>query len=98
MKVTIQSIHFTAATRLQAYIEQKLNKLDQFFDKIVGGNVILRVQPEGKGMNKYVEIHVSVPGDLLVAREEGRTFEEATDLVMDKLKSQLKRYKGRLQQ
>ena len=34
-----------------------------------------------------------VPGETLVAHEAGTTFEEATDLCVDKLKTQLIRYK-----
>ena len=96
MRITIQSIHFTAADRLKEYIQKKCDKLDQFFDNIIEGKVNLKVQNENKGANKLVEILVAVPGDTLISKEMGATFEEATDLATDKLKVQLKKYKERM--
>jgi putative sigma-54 modulation protein len=95
MKITIQSIHFDASQRLKNYIEKKCNKLEKFYDRIIGGDAVLKVQQEMKPNNKLVEIKLNVPGDTLVARENAQTFEAATDLATDKLKEQLRRYKGK---
>ena len=96
MTLTIQSIHFTASDRLKSYVQRKTDKLDQFFDRIVGAKVNLKLHNNGKGANKVVEIKLAVPGDILIASEKGTTFEEATDLVTDKIRKQLTRYKERL--
>ncbi|MEL6676168.1 MAG: ribosome-associated translation inhibitor RaiA [Bacteroidota bacterium] len=95
MKLTIQSIHFTATDKLKHYIQKKSTKLDQFFDRIQEGTVKLKLEPEVSGANKLVEMQVSVPGDVLVARVQAKSFEAATDMVLDKMKTRLKRYKGR---
>ena len=95
MKLTIQSIHFDAADRLKDYVQQKLDKLDQYFDRITDGDVYLKLQNEVKGANKLVEVGLRVPGERLIASEQGSTFEEATDLVADKLKAQLIKYKDK---
>ena len=39
MKVHVQSVHFSADAKLISFIEKKINKLDQFFDRIVSANV-----------------------------------------------------------
>ncbi|GAB4406864.1 MAG: hypothetical protein OHK0039_08890 [Bacteroidia bacterium] len=96
MKVTIQSLHFTAAEPLKTYIQKKCDKLDQFFDKIIDAEVILKVRNEVKDANKYVEVRLNVPGEILIASDQGQRFEEATDLATDKLKRQLKNYKDKL--
>ena len=96
MTITIQSIHFTAAEKLKNYIQRKCNKLDNYFDRIVDGEVYLKLRNEVKGENKFVEIKLNVPGDVLIAKEKGQTFEQATDLCMDKLKTQLLKFKGKL--
>lgn len=96
MRITIQSIHFTAADKLKAYIERKCDKLDQYYDRVVDGEVFLKVRNEEKGENKFIEIKLNVPGDILIAKEKGSTFEEATDLCTDKLKTQLMRHKSKL--
>lgn len=97
MKLTIQSIHFDAADHLKAYIQKKADKLDTYFDRITDGEVYLKLQNEVKGANKLVEVKIRVPGETLVASEKGSKFEEAMDLVTDKLRSQLMKYKSKLQ-
>ena len=70
MRITIQSIHFTAADKLKAYIERKCDKLDQYYDRVVDGEVFLKVRNEEKGENKFIEIKLNVPGDILIAKEK----------------------------
>ncbi len=96
MNITIQSIHFDASDQLNAYIERKCNKLDQFFNRIIRGEVFLKVTKPASVNNKMVEIKVEVPGDVLIASETADTFEAATDLATAKLKGQLTKYKEKL--
>lgn len=93
MKITINSVHFSAADRLRDYIENRMNKLDRFFDRVVDARVKLKLQQEVKGANKLVEISVKVPGNTLIAQVEGSTFEHATNLAIEKIKSQIVKYK-----
>ena len=44
MKVTVQTPNFAADQKLINFIERKLNKLEQFFDKIIFADVFLKVQ------------------------------------------------------
>ncbi len=98
MKITIQAIHFRASQRLQNHIQQKISKLDQFFDRIIEGEVTLKVHNEMKGANKYVEVQVNVPGQVLVASNHAHSFEAAVDTVTEKLRKQLRTYKGKMSQ
>jgi putative sigma-54 modulation protein len=98
MKITIQSLHFTASEHLKAYIQRKCEKLDRFFDRIVDGSVLLKVRNELPESSKEVEILLNVPGQTLVAQVQGRSFEEATDLATDKIKEQLRRHKEKLRE
>jgi len=95
MKLTIQSIHFTASDRLNSFIQKKCDKLDTFYDRITSGHVALKLQKNAP-QNKIVDIKVYVPGDTLVASEQADSFEKATDLCVSKLKQQIKRYKDKL--
>ena len=96
MNIQIQSIHFDADQKLLDYVQKKCDKLDTFFDRIIDGQVYMRLVKVGDPSLKSVEIKLNVPGDTLVAKEEGMAFEEATDLATDNLKRQLKRYKEKL--
>jgi putative sigma-54 modulation protein len=96
MKLQIQSIHFDADQKLLDYIQRKCDKLDQFFDNIIDGQVYLRLERKGEHSLKSVEIKLNVPGSPLMATQESFSFEEAIDLVTESLKRQVKRYKEKL--
>lgn len=94
MKLQVHSIHFDADIKLINFIQKKLDKLETFYDRLVDGEVFLRLNNEGKE-NKTVEVRVRVPGSSLFAVEKARTFEEATDIATDALRVQLARFKAK---
>ncbi len=95
MKLQVHSIHFDADSKLIDFIQKKLDKLETFYDRLVDGEVFLRLNNEGIE-NKTVEIKLRVPGNQLFAVEKARSFEAATDLAADALRIQLKKFKTRL--
>lgn len=95
MKIKVQSIHFDADKKLVTYVQKKVDKLETFFDRMVDGEVFLRLNNEGSD-NKTVEIKLNVPGSQLFAKEQAKTFEEATEQATDALRNQLKKFKTKL--
>jgi putative sigma-54 modulation protein len=96
MKINIQSVKFDADKKLLDFVRQKVTKLLQVHDDIIGSEVILRlenVQDEG---NKVAEIILNIPGNNLFAKKQSKTFEEATDGAVDALRRQLKKQKDKL--
>ena len=95
MKIKVQSIHFDADQKLVTYVQRKMDKLETFFDRMVDGEVFLRLNNEGAD-NKTVEIKLNLPGNQLFAKEQARTFEAATEQATEALKNQLKKFKTKL--
>jgi putative sigma-54 modulation protein len=93
MKVTVQTPNFAADVKLIDFIEKKLAKLEQFYDKIVFADVFLKVQKTSDKENKIVEILLSIPGDELIVKKEARSFEVGTDECVQSLERQLKKRK-----
>jgi putative sigma-54 modulation protein len=93
MKITVQSIHFTADRKLLDFIQKKADKLDQFYDKIISGEVYLKLENVEDEANKISEIKIQLPGNLLFAKEQCKTFEEATDLALESLRKQIDKHK-----
>lgn len=95
MRLKINAVHFTADRSLLDFIQAKLNKLDTFHDRIVGGEVFLRL--DGADSNrikqKIVEIRLMLPGKELFVKEQDKSFESATDRLLDVLKDKLVRCK-----
>ncbi len=96
MNITIQTVHFDATDKLEAFINQKVGKLDQYFDGIISAEVILRLDKSESLDNKVVEINLDLPGNNLFAKKQSRTFEEGVDLVCDALKKQLIKRKEKI--
>jgi putative sigma-54 modulation protein len=96
MKLTIQSIHFDADRKLTGFVTQKISKLNTFFDHIVDTQVYLKLEKNKQEGNKVVEIKVNVPSNTLLGTQRAKSFEEATDLCIEQMKKQIKRYKEKI--
>ncbi len=92
MKLQVHSIHFNADQKLIDFIQTKVDKLETFYDRLVDGEVFLRLNNEGIE-NKTVEIKLKVPGSQLFAKEQARSFEAAADLATEALRVQLNKFK-----
>lgn len=93
MRVKIQSIHFDADKKLLDFIENKVDKLNTYSNKIIDGEVFLRLDKSSTHENKIAEIKLMVPGNDLFAKRQCKTFEEATDQAVEALRRQLKKKK-----
>ena len=79
MKISVQSIGLTPHAPLEDHIEKKLNKLENYYDKIIETNVFLKVENKSDKENKTVEITLGVPGDDIVVKKTTSSFEESLD-------------------
>ncbi len=89
-----RNIEITDAMR--SYAEDKLQRLDRFFDQIVDARVVMSYDERVGGEPARVEVQVNVPNGIVRAEERGADTYAAVDLVVDKLERQLKRFKQRL--
>lgn len=96
MNVQINAVNFKADNKLEDFIQQKVNKLEQFYDGVLGSEVILRVDANEKPQNKISEIRVKIKGSDLFAKKQGDTFEQATDNAVEALRRQLKKHKEKV--
>ncbi len=93
MKITVQSIHFTADKGLLEFIQKKADKLETFYDNIVNGEVYLKLENVEDEANKIAEIKLQLQGNQIFAKEQCKTFEEATDLAIESLRKQIAKHK-----
>jgi len=89
MIVQTEAIHFSADHKLLKAIEQKLRKLEKFFDKILDVHVSLKLESAGIFKNKIAEIKFYIPNGIIFIKECSKTFEDAIDLAIITLKHQL---------
>lgn len=93
MKVLIQSVNFNIDKDLKVFIENKIEGLEKFYDKIIGADVFLKVQQTSDKENKSMEVRLKIPGDDIIVKKTTKTFEEGTLTVVDSLKRSLRKIK-----
>ena len=96
MEIKIQSIHFDATEKLQAFIDKKVAKLGKTFEDIQKVDVQCKVVKPATAQNKEVSLTVTVPGSTLFVEKTSDTFEESTDLCVDSMKVQLQKFKEKM--
>ena len=98
MEVKVQSIHFDATEKLQAFIEKKTAKLEKSFEDIQKVEVQLKVVKPATALNKETSMTVSVPGNTLFVEKTCDTFDEGIDLCIDAMRVQLAKFKEKLRE
>ena len=78
---------------LKARAEKKLNKLDKYFNKEPESLIRFRQQRGGRNI---AEITVSVDGLILRAEENSNDMYLSIDRAVDKLESQIRRYRTKM--
>ncbi len=96
MKVQTRAIHFSADQKLIAFVQKKLEKLEHFWDQILGAVVVMKLENTGRVKDKVVEIRLKVPGTVLITKETHKTFEAAIESSLPSLKRQLIKHKEQL--
>ena len=96
MNIKIQSIHFDADKKLLDFISKKLEKLEQFSDKIIDATVYLKLNNHKDKMNKLVEVKLNSSNGMLFTEATSTSFEAATEKVIETLKTQIKKRKEQL--
>lgn len=91
----MHAIHFKADKKLLSFIQERLNKLEQFNDQIVSAEVYLRLDKDREKENKITEIKLHVPGKDLFAKKQCKSFEEATNVAVEALRRQIMKDKSR---
>lgn len=95
--VTIHTTKFTADQKLIDFINGKMEKLNQYFHKIISADVFLKLDSKGNSVNdKTVEVKLIVPGNSLFASTSDKLFEPAAEEAIDNVRRQLKRYKEKM--
>ena len=93
MDIRIQAIHFDATAQLEAFIQKKVGKLEQYFDGIILAEVTLKVVKPETANNKEAAIQLKIKNGDCFAEKVNDTFEESIDECVEALKELL--VKGR---
>lgn len=93
MKINITGKNFTTYKRLEDTIDKKFEKLGKYFSDDITINVVLSQE---RGKDK-IEVTINAKGTVFRAEEVAADVYEGIDKAVDKLSSQMAKYKGKLQ-
>ena len=94
MKFTIRGKKLKVTDALKSYIEEKIGRLDKYFEnpEEISTNVLVKV----KGLEQIIEVTALTKRFTLRAEESNEDFYAAVDLVINKLERQIRKNKDRL--
>ena len=85
MKVNVHAVNFTVDGKLVGFIQERVDKLEKYYDKVVSFDVFLKVEKTSEKENKIAEIIIHVPGDDFMVKKQCKTFEEAIEQSAESL-------------
>ena len=89
MQVNITGLHLEITDALRDYVEEKFDRLERHFDRIIAVQVILQVEK----LKQKAEAALHVAGREVVANAEHGDMYAAIDLLVAKLDRQLIKHK-----
>ena len=92
MKVTVTGRHLKLGDDIQSYAEGKIRKAETFFDRIIEAHMVLSAEKH----RRIAEITLSAKRATFHAREETENIYASIDKVMEKVDTQIRRYKEKL--
>ena len=92
MRFTITGRNIEVTEGLRSAVENKLGKLEKYFDKDVDINVTLSVEKE----RQKIEVTIPVKGSIIRSEQTSSDMYVSIDLVEEVIERQLKKYKNKI--
>jgi putative sigma-54 modulation protein len=96
MKVNVHAVNFNVDKKLVDFVEERMNKLEKYYDRVVSSDVFLKVEKTSDKENKVVEAKIIVPGDEFIVKKQCKTFEEAVELASESMERLLVKRKEKI--
>ncbi len=94
MKIHIRGEKITVTDSIKNYIENKLNRLEKYFEK--PDEIIIHVNVKVNNLNQTIEVTIPLKKITIRAEESNKDLYAAVDLVIDKIEGQIRKNKTRL--
>ncbi len=92
MRIMVTARHFDLDPALKAYVEEKVQHLTRYFDRIDEAHVVL----ESEGHRRIADVTVHASRVIVSSEQEADDMRSAIDRAMDKVERQIRRHKDRI--
>ena len=96
MQINIQSPGIKLNPKLNGFVQEKVEKLFNYYSDLISIDITLRVSNSETKENKVCEIRLVIPGNDILASAQCKTFEEAILSVVETTKNRIKRKKSKV--
>jgi putative sigma-54 modulation protein len=96
MNIKIHAVNFNISQHLTDFVNEKVSKLDHYYDAIVSSEIYLKLENTSDVENKISEVKVLIPGSEIFVKKKAKSFEEATDLALEAAKKQISKHKEKV--
>lgn len=94
MRIQVTGKNTTITDELSNYVQDKIGKLERFFDGIQDAQVLFSEQRNVKAC----EVTLKASGRIVRAEFKGQDFREAVDFVSEKLERQIRKFRDKLRE
>jgi len=96
MQLIVQGKNIQVTDRLREYVETKVDRLDRYLPAITDARMELAIEQTRKhGDRQIAQLTIHSKGMMLRAEERSGDIFTSVDMVMDKMKRQIDRYKSK---
>jgi putative sigma-54 modulation protein len=96
MQLIVQGKNIQVTDRLREYVETKVDRLDRYLSTITDARMELATeQTRSQGDRQVAQLTIHSKGMMLRAEERSGDIFTSVDMVMDKMKRQIDRYKSK---
>jgi putative sigma-54 modulation protein len=92
MLTKITARHFDLTAEMKERAEEEMNRLQRYFDSIVSAELVLDTERH----RHLAELRVNVYNNMITGTGETDDMYNSIAVAVDKVKGQLKKYKGKL--
>lgn len=101
INLDISGVHFELDDKIKNYVQKKIGPMDKYVprnDRESSRGEIVLSEDEGKSKNRYTcEVAIHTPHETFTAKESTVSIYAAVDIVEEKIKAQLGKYKDKQQ-
>lgn len=94
MKINIRGNKIEITNSIKSYIEEKIGKLDKYFDK--PDDITASVLVKENGIYKKIEVTIPIKKAILRGEESDKDLYSAIDFVSEKLERQIRKNKTKM--
>ncbi len=96
MEIEVVGRGYNVSEHIKDYVEEKIGRLERFYDNIHRAHVVINRQPHKDGDLYKVEVTLYAAGKTFHAEKTTAMISEAIDTISDVLERSVRRYKEKL--